>query len=159
MKSNTNIQKKKHYAPTPQQGKQPAGRPATDTPRRSLRGLLIGILCTLLVGGGTWALFEYVIWNVTPPELVGKWVVVDGEQEGATFDIFRSGALVGKINIDGREAIVNARIRMEGKKLYWHTRSKSGQEDTRVKVIRTLTVREMVWEDEQGSVLKMERAD
>jgi hypothetical protein len=121
--------------------------------------MLIAVLCALVAFGGTWALFEFVVWNVTPPELVGRWVVVDGEQEGATFDIFRSGALVGTINIEGREAIVNARISVEGKNLYWRTQSKSGQEDTRVKVIRTLTPNAMVWEDEQGSVLNMKRAD
>jgi len=35
-------------------------------------------LILLLVAGGTWAVFEFVVWNKLPGELVGKWVAAPG---------------------------------------------------------------------------------
>src|SRR6516162_6254991 len=76
-----------------------------------LRYLLL-TLAVLLTAAGTWALFEYVIWNVTPPELVGSWVVVRGpaDQQGAIFEFFRNGTMIGHIDPEGARRIVNARI-------------------------------------------------
>jgi hypothetical protein len=156
MKPNTNIQKKKIHGPAPSARKPGPGRPAT--PKRSPGFLLICFLCLVFVGTGTWALFEFVIWNVTPPELVGKWVVVEGPQEGATFDFYRNGTLLGRLNVRGKEHIVDARIRVEDRKIYSTTRNpNTGQDDTRIQIIRTLTATDLVTEDEQGGVLKMER--
>jgi uncharacterized protein (TIGR03066 family) len=158
MKPDTRIQKKKRHAPSPQ-----AGRPAAPgLPRRSMRGLLLGVLCTLLVGGGTWALFEFVIWNVTPPELVGKWEVVESPPEyaDATFEFFKNGKLIARINDHGNLRIMDARIRVEGKKIYsTTTRPTTGEELTTVLVMRTLTERKLVVEDQQGQITKMRRAD
>jgi hypothetical protein len=157
MKPNTNIQKKKNNTPARYAHTAGPGRPAS--PKRSLGFLLIAAFCVLVAFGGTWALFEFVIWNVTPPELVGKWVVVEGPQEGATFDFFRNGTLLGRLNVHGKEHIVDARIRVEDRKIFSTTRNpNTGQDDTRVQIIRTLTATDLVTEDEQGGVLKMERA-
>src|SRR4051812_36575707 len=97
---------------------EPVRRPPA--PRRGLsrRGLLLLVMGMLLVAGGTWALFEYVIWNTTPPELVGKWVVTQGPQEGATFDFNRNGTMVGRVNLNGQEGNVSARIRVDEDKIY-----------------------------------------
>jgi uncharacterized protein (TIGR03066 family) len=118
------------------------------------------VLAGILVGVGTWALFEMVIWNQVPSELVGKWVVTEGPQEGATFDFKRNGTMVGKVNAAGREAILDARIRVEDKKIYSTTTNpQTGKDDTAVLTIRTLTARELIVEDSQGKVLKMRRAE
>jgi uncharacterized protein (TIGR03066 family) len=123
------------------------------------RRLLLGLLA-LLTAGSVWAFFEFIVWSNIPSELVGKWVVLEGPQEGATFDFFRGGTMKGKVNIGGREGIVNGRVRMDGKNLLWTTRhSQTGAEDSRSKIIRTLTAKELVLEDEQGGLLKMERAE
>jgi hypothetical protein len=162
MKPNTNIQRK-----TPC-NRPPGGRPAKRAPnprtpvrqRRTLRGTLIVVLCALLVGGATWALFEFVIWNTTPTELVGKWVVTEGPQEGATFDFYRGGRMVGVVNVGGKEGIVEARIRVEDNKIFSTTRNpNTGRDDTRVLVIRRLSATDLVLEDEQSGLLKMERAN
>jgi uncharacterized protein (TIGR03066 family) len=117
-------------------------------------------LIGLAVAGGTWAFFELVVWNQIPPELVGKWVVTEGDQEGATFDFYRSGSMVGRINAGGNEAIINARIRVEDKKIHSTTRNpQTGQDDTMVLTIRTLTSSSLEVEDNQGKLLKMERAE
>jgi uncharacterized protein (TIGR03066 family) len=139
----------------------PGGQPAQPGPARGgsrLKWLLLALVA-LAAFVGTWAFLERVVWARIPPELVGKWVVTEGPQEGATFDFHRNGTMVGKVNADGNEAIVNAQVRVEDKKIYSTTRNPhTGRDDTRVLTIRTLTARELVVEDQQGKVLKMERA-
>ncbi len=101
-----------------------------------------------------------MVWARVPPELVGKWVVREGPQEGATFDFHRGGTMVGHVNAGGNEAIVKARIRVQDKAIYSTTTNPhTGHEDTMVLNIRALTARDLVVEDPQGQVLKMERAD
>jgi hypothetical protein len=49
---------------------------------------------------------------------------------------------------------------VEDRKIYSTTTNpNTGQDETRVLTIHTLTARNLVVEDEQGQVLKMERAD
>ncbi len=134
-------------------------RPTEPAQSFSRRHRLLLAILALAVGGATWAVFEFVVWNKLPAELVGKWVVVEGPQEGATFDFYRSGTMVGVINVRGKEGHINARIRVEGTKIYSTTRHpKTGEQMTRVQVIRVLTAKELVLQDEQGQILKMERA-
>jgi uncharacterized protein (TIGR03066 family) len=116
-------------------------------------------LCLLLVGGGTWAFFEFVVWNTLPSQLVGKWVIQGGEQDGATLDFSRSGIMVGRMNHRGTLAIVNARARVEGKTLFITTRNPNTRADeTRAQTMKTLTATELVIEDEQGKVFTLRRA-
>jgi uncharacterized protein (TIGR03066 family) len=120
---------------------------------------LLLALCLVLAAVGSWALFEFVIWSRIPAALVGTWVVEEGEQEGATFDFSRNGTMTGRINMQGREGIVNARVRVEGDILFSTTKNPStGQELTRAQRIQELTDQELVLEDERGQVLKMRRA-
>ena len=134
-------------------------RPAPRVGVSRHRFLMLGI-GMLLTFAGTWAILEFVVWNTLPRELVGKWVVTDGPQEGATFDFYRSGKMVGHINQGGRLAIVDAVVRVEDNKIYSTTRhSQSGEELTTVQTIRTLTSRDLVVEDQQGNRTRMERAE
>src|SRR5689334_3042470 len=96
MKTNAKQQQSQTKAPTEQ--------------HFSANALGVGALAIafLLFVGGTWALFEFVIWNNIPAELVGKWEVADGPQEGATFDFYSSGKMIGHINQGGNLAVVNA---------------------------------------------------
>jgi hypothetical protein len=113
-------------------------------------------LCVIVAGVGTWALFEFVVWNRLPPELVGKWVVEGGPQDGATFDFFRSGAMEAHVNLQGREGIVKASVAVDGKALLMTTRNpNTGQDETRRSIIRELTARTLVLEDEKGDVYRM----
>jgi hypothetical protein len=121
-------------------------------------------LCFLAAATATWALatwgLEYVLPSKLPTELLGKWVVVGGPQDGATFDFSRSGAMVGRVNIDGREGIINARCRVEANTLFSTTTNpRTGLEkQTRTQKIRSLTATSLVLEDESGQVLRLERA-
>jgi uncharacterized protein (TIGR03066 family) len=95
---------------------------------------------------------------ILPKELLGKWVVVDGPMKGAAFEFFPNGKMIAKLNVNGNLAIIDATIHVENKKLLSTTKNpKTGKEDTRVLLIRTLTAREFVVEDDQGSLVKMRR--
>jgi hypothetical protein len=116
-------------------------------------------LCVIVAGGGTWALCEFVIWNKLPAELVGKWVVEGGPQDGATFDFFRGGTMEAHLNFQGKEGIIKASVAVDGKALLTTTRNpNTGQNETRSSIIRELTARSLVLEDEQGAVYRMVRA-
>ncbi len=138
----------------------PPRRPA---PRRGppRRGLLTLTAAMLLAAGGTWALFEYVIWNTTPAALVGTWVVVRPvDQAGSVFEFHRNGRLIGHIDPDGNHQILDARIRVEDNKIYATTRSRTtGEELTRVLAIQKLTGKRLVLKDEPGKVIVMEREE
>jgi uncharacterized protein (TIGR03066 family) len=107
----------------------------------------------------TWATMEFVVWNTLPPLLVGKWVVVGGEQDGATFDFYRNGTMTARINADGKEGIINARVAVEGKTLRITTQDPNTQrDDVRKHAIKTLDESNLTLQDERGMVVRMERA-
>jgi uncharacterized protein (TIGR03066 family) len=117
-------------------------------------------LCLLLAGGTTWAAFEFVILSKLPRELVGKWVVAGGKQDGATFDFSRSGSMVARLNHNGQEATINASVAVQGDTLLVTTRHpQTGAEDTRRLKIVELTDRRLILQDEHGELWKMEHAE
>ncbi len=117
--------------------------------------------CVILAGGGTWAVLEFWIWNQLPRHLAGKWVVTEPkEQDGATFDFFRNGTMIGRINMQGQEGIIQARVRIEGNDLHITTRNpRTNEDETRTQRIMTLTGQQLVLEDDQGRRFRMERAE
>ncbi len=129
-------------------------------PTASQRWLYFSVVLAVVAGLATWYLFENVVWARVPPELAGKWVVVGGQQDGATFDFYSNGVLVGKVNAGGSVAVINAGVRVDGKKILSTTQNPdTGTYDTTVLVIKTLTANELVVEDERGNVMKMKRAE
>jgi hypothetical protein len=148
----------KHASKTkkqPQASPLPAPPPRSSFVQWAVLGLVLLAACV-----GTWAVFEYVIWNKVPSELVGNWVVQGGEQDGATFDFYRNGTMLGRVNMRGQMGYVNAEIRVEEKQLYSTTEHPKTKElQTRVQLIRTLTTRQLVLEDEKGELLRLERAE
>ncbi|MBM4068482.1 MAG: hypothetical protein FJ271_05995 [Planctomycetes bacterium] len=125
--------------PRPKANKQPGQR----WPRWTLP-----LLCLLIAGTATWAFCELVIWNVLPPELIGKWVVIEpGDQDGATFDFYRNGSLEARLNNQGNEFILNARVALDGKVLLTTTQNPStGRDETRKSIIRELTENSLIVE-------------
>jgi uncharacterized protein (TIGR03066 family) len=173
MKSDSYSIKKNRSATSPQPAAKPPRRerrarkssdaqiPPAPVPARapSRRGWLLLVLVGILALGGTWAFFELVVWSRVPSELVGKWVVMEGPDEGGTVDFYRHGTMVAKVNHHGREGIIEARIRVDGKKIHVTTRNQqTGEEGTRVQTILSLDGDRLVLEDERGMSVKMRRA-
>jgi uncharacterized protein (TIGR03066 family) len=118
------------------------------------------ILGMLVVAASTWALFEFVVWNTLPANLVGKWVVTGGTQDGATFDFYRNGTMVGNINAEGRTGIINASVRVEDNQLLITTvNPNTGRNETKTQTIKTLTATQLILLDEQGETYTLERAE
>jgi uncharacterized protein (TIGR03066 family) len=117
-------------------------------------------LCLLVAGGGTWAVFEFFVWPKIPPELVGKWVIEGGLQDGSTFDFSRNGDLEAHLNVNGMEHILKGKAAVEDKKLHITTRNpNTKQDETQTCVIRELTKTTFVVEFSKGEVFKMVRVD
>jgi uncharacterized protein (TIGR03066 family) len=97
--------------------------------------------------------------NKVPAKLVGKWVVKGGELNGSTFDFRSEGSMIGRVNVKGMEAIIEARVRVEGDKLFSVTRNpNTGKDETRTLTINTLKARELILRDERGQVITLKRA-
>jgi hypothetical protein len=119
---------------------------------------VIACFCLLLGTAATWAFCELVLWNKLPADLVGKWVVEGGPQDGATFDFYRNGTLEAHLNHQGLTRILKARVTVEDNILLTTTKhSLSGQEETRRCVIRVLSPTAFVVEFEKGEVWNMVR--
>jgi uncharacterized protein (TIGR03066 family) len=151
--------RKKHQSQAAPQGQPvPGARP----PRLRWPLVLLGLLVLvgLLSAGGTWALFEFVVWNRVPTALVGKWVVTEGPDEGGTVDFYRNGTMVAKVNNGGMEGIIEARVRVEGDKIHVTTRNReTGEEGVRVQTIKVLDAHRLVLQDERGMSVNLERTD
>lgn len=117
-------------------------------------------LCLFLAAGGTWAVLEFVVWNKLPPELIGKWVVMDGPDEGGTVDFHRNGTMVAKVNNRGMEGIIEAEVRVEDNKIHVTTRNReTGERGTRIQTIKISNGNRLILQDERGVSIKLERAE
>jgi uncharacterized protein (TIGR03066 family) len=154
-----NAKKAKNQSGNSPRPSNPAALPGWSPLVPSLKRWTVLGLCLVLAGGGTWALFEFVIWNEIPSELAGKWVVLEGPDEGATVDFYRKGSMVATQNHEGIVHIIDAKVRLEGKMLHVTTRHQTtGAEATRVQTITTLEANRLVMEDGRGNSIKLERA-
>jgi hypothetical protein len=134
--------------------------PSVAAPPRSRRGRMLLVVSALGLCAATWAFFEFVVWNKLPSALVGKWVVMEGPDEGGTVDFYRNGTMVAVVNNRGLKGIMKARIRVEGKNIHVTTTHQlTGAEGTRVQTIRVLDAQYLVLEDERGVSVKLERAN
>jgi uncharacterized protein (TIGR03066 family) len=156
MKHSKHTVKLRKPKPTHQQARKPD---KAESAKSWLPRWAVIALCLVLAGGCTLAFCEYFVFSKIPTELVGKWVVIEGPDQGGTVDFYRTGTMVAKVNQGGREGIIDATIRVEENKIYVTTRhQQTGQEGTRVLTIDTINERQLVVVDEHGKFVKMERA-
>jgi len=148
-----------------------AGKPnPPNQPQRKLENAVRGkpvprrwsivALCLLVAAGGTWALFEFVVWSKLPAALVGKWEVAEGPQRGAIFDFSRNGRLQAFLNSPdpNKMNVMQAAVAVEDKTLLITTRNPhTGQDETRSCVMRELTPNSLIVEFDNGEVFKMAR--
>src|SRR5262249_32674194 len=101
----------------------------------------------------------FFVWSRLPADLVGKWVVEGGPQDGATFDFSRNGTLEAHLNDKGMTRILQATVAVKDRTLLVTTRNPhTRQDETRSCVIRELTDRSLIVEFEKGEVFRMARA-
>jgi uncharacterized protein (TIGR03066 family) len=149
----------KHSSKIKKQVAQPQSPKAAAARYSPMRWVVLG-LTMLLVAGGTWGFMEFIIWNKLPAELVGKWVVTEGPDEGGTIDFYRDGTMRAVVNLQGKTGIVDAVVRVEDKKIYATlTNQFTGGKGTRVQTITVLTRDRLILEDERGNSIKLRRAD
>jgi hypothetical protein len=142
----------------------PHSRPkaqAPPRPARSRRRVILHVLAGLLLAvGATGALLEFFVGERLPARLVGKWVVVEGQLEGATLEFGRDGSLVGRAQAGPGESVLKGHLFLEDRTLYVTLEDPvTRQEKTVVHTVRLLNRRRLVLEDEEGRLLKLERAE
>jgi hypothetical protein len=116
-------------------------------------------ICVFLAGGVTWAVCEFYVFAKLPSELVGKWVVQGGPQDGATFDFSRGGRLEAHFNGQGYDHPMTATVAVEDKTMFVTTLNPhTNQYETRACVMRELTANSLVVEFEKNEVFRMTRA-
>jgi hypothetical protein len=132
----------------------------TQPPSNSWRRRLPLLVAALVAGGATWAIFEFVVWSPLPTALVGKWVIEGGKQDGADFDFYANGTMRGRVNVQGFERPLEARVWVRDGVLYSTTQHPlTGKDETRAQKILNLTSTDLVLEDEQGKILRLSRAE
>jgi uncharacterized protein (TIGR03066 family) len=152
MKNSIQAKKRNGNGPTPV-------KPAPRAAPSSKKHWALLALCLVFACAGTWAIMEHLVWNRLPSSLVGKWVVQGGEQDGATFDFYPNGVMIGRVNLGGKEGIVNAQVAVEEDTLFITTKNpRTGQADTKTQTIKTLNAKELVLDDERKNVFRMVRA-
>jgi uncharacterized protein (TIGR03066 family) len=134
------------------------GAMTTVGPRRWLPPWAVALLCVAISGGVTFAVFEYLILSKVPRPMLGKWVVTQGDMVGATLEFYRDGTMIGRLNREGKEGVIKARVRADDTTL-WSTTTNpmTHREETATQAIISLTDSELVLEDDKGGVIKMER--
>jgi hypothetical protein len=147
-------------------GQAGAGADGTDsrsTPSTAARTRLLhwtaALLCMTIAATATFLVFENFVLSKVPRAMLGKWVVTEGEMEGATLEFFRNGTMLAKVDVNGNERFINAKVRAD-ENTVWSTTTNpmTGQEDTAAQTIISLTATEFVLEDKKGTLMKMERA-
>jgi uncharacterized protein (TIGR03066 family) len=131
--------------------------PRTAGTRRWLHWAIASLL-VLGAGAGTFAVLHFAVLTRLPSTMLGKWLVVGGEMDGATLEFQRDGAMVGKVNMAGKEGKIQAKVEVDGETLRITSINPStNRPETDVQTIHTLTAERFVIEDRKGTVLNMER--
>jgi hypothetical protein len=90
--------------------------------------------------------------------MLGKWLVVGGDMDGATLEFKRDGAMLGTVNMKGKEGKIKAAVEVDGETLrITSVNPYTKQPETDVQTIRTLSNDQFIIEDRKGVILKMQR--
>jgi uncharacterized protein (TIGR03066 family) len=127
-------------------------------PRHWLPRWAVAVVCVALSAAATFAVCEYLLLSKVPRALLGKWVVAEGELEGATLEFFRDGTMRLRFSKEGKQLDDTVKIRTEDKTLWSTTRNPmTGKVETASQTIVSLTDSQCVLEDEKGTVLRLDR--
>lgn len=130
------------------------------TPQSTAARFLILSVCFAAAAAGSYFLFQNFIFAQLPNEIVGAWGVEGGDQDGATLEFHRNGSFVARVNLQGREGIVHARVAVQDKKLQFTSMNPhTGKEETKTQIIKHLTEKEMILEEPNGRTSKLVRLE
>jgi uncharacterized protein (TIGR03066 family) len=156
MKAKAHMSKSNHHG----RAGSPKSAVGQQAPRGSSwlpKGLLI-VFCVLLVAGGSFALFEFVLPGKIPPELAGEWRVVGGELDGMTMEFKRNGSMTGRAVVNGKVNEMEGEAEVSGTTLRTTTMNPmTGKSETGTQTIVTLTKTELVTADAKGTRITMVR--
>lgn len=134
--------------------------PGVQQPRgrwRWRRWLLI-VGCFALGGIGMYAVAENYLVTRIPEELVGRWRVSGGDQDGVTLEFHKTGAFEARKKRGMEEGSVHARVEVGDKKLHIFSRIPgTDSEDRKTHIIHSITEKEMMLEDPEGKLNKLVR--
>ncbi len=115
-------------------------------------------MCIVVVAVATFALFHFVILTRVPHAMLGKWLVVGGDMDGATLEFHRDGSMIGIVNMKGKEGKIKAQVEVDGETIsVTSTNPITNRPETDVQTIRALTDDQFVLQDRKGTVLRMQR--
>jgi uncharacterized protein (TIGR03066 family) len=147
-----NARKGKPSLPAPGTPDQPRNQPKAS--RRWLVWLLAGC-CLVGAGLATYYLVDYVLWPRIPRELVGKWQVSGGPQNGVILEFQANGAFQATLMEGIKGGVVFARAEVDGHLLHIVSENReTGQQITKTHTIKKLTENELYLEDPTGSVIR-----
>jgi uncharacterized protein (TIGR03066 family) len=139
--------------------KEPANS-AAPSPARALGRWIAIVLVVAVVAGASFAAFEFLLPDRIPPELVGKWRVVDGPPNlnGMTMEFKRNGDMIGRATVNGKDFAMEGTAVLDDKTLHTTTTNLyTGRSETGMQTIVTLTENELVTRDQKGTRLTMTR--
>jgi hypothetical protein len=103
-------------------------------------------------------LVDFVLWPRIPSELVGAWRSQGGEVGEVTLEFQPNGAFMAYTMVNGKKGGTLATAGVEDKLLHIKsTNPRTGKEETKTHVIRSLTESELTLEDPTGVVSKFVR--
>ncbi|MGF1578482.1 MAG: hypothetical protein ACFCD0_03880, partial [Gemmataceae bacterium] len=93
-----------------------------------------------------------------PADLVGRWGVVGGPQDGATLEFRRDGTLLANVNVKGFQGASRSRVRVQEKQLVITSRHpKTDETKTQTQIIQKLTRHELILKAENSEAYRLVR--
>jgi hypothetical protein len=130
----------------------------TARPRRRLSRWLAAAFLVLLSAAVTFAVGEHLLLPRLPVLMLGKWIVVEGQYEGSTAELFRDGSMISTLWKNGGSEDIHGEVRVEGVKFWVTTRDRlAGKSTTEALTILDLSAEQFVTQDEAGNILVMKR--
>ncbi len=128
-------------------------------PKRRFPPWLFAFISILGSAAITVVFFEVMFLNNVPPLLLGKWVITEGEQEGAILEFFKDGTMKGTMQRKGQTGLMQWKVTMNGDDRFRITLSddESGLITTEMQTILELSNRYFKFQDSQGKVTKLTR--
>ncbi len=144
-------------------GKQPKPQPdlakptTTTKPTPLLRWGFLA-LCLVLTSALTYYGFANYVWSQVPAELVGRWEVKGGPQDGAILEFHRNGTLTANVNVEGYHGASSSHVKATRTELIITSKHpRTGERKTQTQKIEKLTNKELVLVAENGTTYRLVR--